>query len=54
MQIRFIKQVVFKDRDGTVLLTYNPGDMERATAKHTNYFVTPMGGIYFDEAEEIV
>jgi hypothetical protein len=53
MKIRFIKQVVFKDMHGTVLKTYNIGDVVEYTAKAGHYWVTGMGGIYFNEAVEI-
>lgn len=50
MIIEFTKQVVFKDCEGTVLKVYEIGDRVTATAKAPHYFVTGMGGIYFDEA----
>lgn len=53
MTIRFTKEIVFKDREGNVLKAYGVGDTALATAKTAHYFVTPMGGIYFDEAVEL-
>lgn len=52
-QIEIIKEVVFRDGNGTELVRYRVGDRIRATAKHTHYFVTGMGGIYFNEAREV-
>lgn len=51
--IRFTHKVVFSDRDGNVLQTYNVGDEIAATAENNHYFVTSMGGIYFTEAERV-
>ncbi len=52
-QIRFTKRVVFRDCKGTELKIYEPGDIINATAFTSTYYVTPMGGIYKDEAETI-
>lgn len=51
MQIEITKQVVFKDREGNVLKTYEVGSILEATADAGHYFVTSMGGIYKDEAK---
>lgn len=53
MKIEFTKDVIFKDMHGTVLKTYSVGDQVICTAKTGHYWITPMGGIYFDEAKEI-
>ena len=54
--IKIVKQVIFKDRDGNVLRVYEIGDMVKFTAKDDDrgYFVTAMGGIFFDEAVEVI
>jgi hypothetical protein len=51
MKIKITKKVVFRDMYETVLVTYEVGDIVEATADAGHYFVTPMGGIYKDEAE---
>ena len=53
--IKFIKQVTFKDMYGTILKVYKIGDKIKFTSKNMNgaYYVTGMGGIYFDEATEV-
>ena len=58
MNICFTQKVVFKDQKGTVLKTYEIGDVETATAfvdqgQGCGYFITSMGGIYNNEAKEI-
>ena len=53
MEIEFIKEVTFKDMHGIILKVYNAGDRVSYTAKAANYWITPMGGIYFDEALEV-
>lgn len=53
MEIEFIKEVIFKDMFGNVLRVYNIGDKVQYTAKSECYWVTTMGGIYFDEAKEL-
>jgi hypothetical protein len=50
-KIRFKKRVVFKDQSGTVLRVFEVGDTFDATTATESYWVTSMGGIYFDEAE---
>lgn len=50
-KITFIKRVVFKDMNGIILKVYEVGDTETYTAIVDNlFYVTSMGGIYFDEA----
>ena len=53
MKIRFTRRVEFRDHRGTLLKAYEVGDQEVYTAKSSHYWITPMGGIYFDEAEEV-
>jgi hypothetical protein len=53
MKIEFTKEVVFKDMHGTVLKTYSVGDQVDYTAKAGHYWITSVGGIYFDEAKEV-
>ena len=50
--ITITKQVVFKDIDGIIYRVFNIGDKLKFTAKTSSYFVTPIGGIYLDEAVE--
>lgn len=50
--IRFTKDVTFRCGNGDILKVYRKGDVEKYTAKTGHYFVTTMGGIYFDEAEK--
>lgn len=52
--IEFVKRVVFSDLAGTELKVYEIGDRETFTAKDGIKFITPMGGIYDDEAIEVV
>jgi hypothetical protein len=52
-QIRFTKEVVFKDQRGTVVKVYGVGEIIDSTHDTGIYFVTPMGGIYHDEAERV-
>jgi hypothetical protein len=52
IKIRFTKQCVFRDLNGTVQKVYEPGDIILAY-KCDNYYSTGMGGIWFDEAEEV-
>lgn len=51
-KLEFTKKVVFKDQNDTILKIYNVGDTEKFFSKNDQYFVTPMGGIYFTEAKE--
>lgn len=53
MKIEFTKEVIFKDMHGTILKVYAVGDQVDYTAKAGHYWITSMGGIYFDEAKEI-
>jgi hypothetical protein len=48
--IRLIKKVVFKDREGTVLKVHDVGEVVKATFDAGDYFITNIGGIYKDEA----
>lgn len=52
--IRFTKQVVFKDQNKNVVKTYEVGDTCKASGCTETYFITSMGGIYFDEAEAVM
>jgi hypothetical protein len=53
--IRFKKQVVFKDCEGTVIKTYEIGDTEEyfGVMEKGQYYITSMGGIYFTEADVV-
>ena len=57
--IEFVKQVEFRDCNGFLLCVYNIGDKIPFTAKREfppskdGYYVTSMGGIWFDEASEV-
>jgi hypothetical protein len=53
-QIRITKRVTFRDMHGTITADYPVGTLLKATAKDNHYFVTSMGGIWRDEAEEVV
>ena len=53
-KIRFTKQVIFKDMDGGITHVFNIGDEIEFTANNSIYYVCSPGGIYFDEAEEIL
>lgn len=53
MEIQFIKQVVFSDQNGKIVRKFEIGDRIEFTHKGDYYFTTSMGGIYFDEAEEV-
>ena len=53
-KIRFTKRVIFKDREGTVLRTFEVGDIHEATADAGCYWVSSPGGIYKDEAELVI
>lgn len=51
MKIKIVKTVTFRDCNGTVLKVYNVGDIIDYTAVVDKmYYVTSMGGIWFDEA----
>ena len=54
--IEFTTQVIFRDLNRTVLKIYNVGDVIPFTAKNNKagYWITSMGGIWFDEARELV
>lgn len=51
--IRFTKRVEFRDQNRTLVKAYDVGDTCRASGCTETYFITPMGGIYFDEAEAV-
>lgn len=53
MRIEITKEVVFKTQDGTILKVYPVGHILDNVHKADHYYVTPMGGIWFDEAKEI-
>jgi len=53
-QIRLTQVVIFCDINGSILRHYEVGTVLTATAKSSHWFVTSMGDIWFDEAEEIV
>lgn len=53
LNIRIIKEVTFRDMHGTILVIYPVGHMLEATAVTSTYYVTAMGGIFFNEAEWI-
>ena len=48
--IVFTKAVTFRDSEGTIIRTYEVGDVVTATADTGTYFVTSTGGIHHDEA----
>ena len=52
-QIRFVKEVTFRDCQGTILAHHNVGDSVEFRGKTQHYFISSLGGIWFDEAEEI-
>lgn len=51
--VKVIKPITFSDMHGTVLETYNVGDLIPYTCKVQNYYVTSMGGLYADEVVEV-
>lgn len=51
--LRLTKEVTFRDRHGTILKTYPIGHTVLCTGKTSYYFITKIGDIYFDEAEEV-
>lgn len=55
MQIKLIKEVVFRDQTGAVTRTYRVGDVIDASAKddEREYFVHSYGGIFYSEAVEL-
>ena len=53
MKIKFTQRVVFRDMLGVALKVYEVGDEIEYFTKTDTYFVTSMGGVYFDEAEEV-
>ena len=53
MKIEMTREVVFKTQDGTILKVYALGQIIDNVYKAEHYYVTPMGGIWFDEAKEV-
>lgn len=51
--ITFTSKVVFKNDRGERVKTYEVGDVISASFYTGTYFVTPMGGIYNDEARRV-
>ena len=54
LYIRAVKRIVFRDMTGHVLKEYAIGDKIEWFSKLGHYWVTAAGGVYFDEAEELV
>lgn len=52
--IVFTDRVVFKDETGNIVKVYEVGDVTKASLDNGSYFVTPMGGIYHDEAKRVL
>lgn len=52
-QIRITKTVTFRDLSGSVLAFFPAGTVINASARTQTTYITPWGGIYFDEAEAI-
>jgi hypothetical protein len=52
-EIRFTRRAVFKNQAGKIVKVFEIGDTYRASGCTETYFITPMGGIYFDEAEPV-
>ena len=50
-KIRATKRIVFRNQGGAEVKVYEIGDLIDATHATETYWVTTMGGIYFDEAE---
>lgn len=53
MYIEFTKEVVFRDCKDNILKTLYVGDRVEALGETHHYWITSMGGIYFDEAKEV-
>ena len=51
--IVFIIPVVFRDVTGAVVQEYAVGDVVTASSQTQSYYVTTMGGIYFNEARPL-
>jgi hypothetical protein len=54
MKIQFTKQVIFHDLDGNVTASFAVGDTIELLGKSINYFITPIGNIWRDEAKEVL
>lgn len=52
-RIRITKTVTFRDLSGSVVAFFPVGAVVDASARTQTNYITPWGGIYFDEAEEI-
>lgn len=52
-KIRATKRIVYKDQSGAEIKVYEIGDLIDATGATQTYWITAMGGIYFDEAEAV-
>jgi len=52
-RIRLIRRIIFRDFRAEIVKQYEAGTILEYTAKTKWYYVCSMGGIYFDEAEEI-
>ena len=50
MIILFFKPVVFRDMAGNIYAVYRIGDVIEAQSETEHYFVTPLGGVWKDEA----
>ena len=50
MIIVITKRITFRNISGGVIKIYEPGDEVRYTKDTGAYYVTPMGGIWHDEA----
>jgi hypothetical protein len=51
--IRITHEVVFRDWNKTVVKVFEVGDVIKASHDTGTYFVTPMGGVYHDEAVRV-
>ena len=52
-QIILVKPVTFRDLSGGTIRSYKPGDVMTSTHDAGPYFITPMGGIWKDEARKV-
>lgn len=53
MYIEFTKDVVFRDCEDNILKSFSVGDRAEVLGETHDYWITSMGGIYFDEAKEV-
>jgi len=51
--ITFTKQVIFMDRSGTILKTFEVGDTTAITGRDDTrgYYIISWGGVWFSEAD---